>query len=537
MRQLRFLCFLFLLLAHSLISGVASQEASSGHKEHIVSAGQTLYGISKIYKVRLDELYKLNPDCVNGLKSGDKILIPNAQDLSSAVGTQQRSADTTPHQTLAAHTIEPKETLYSVSKLYGLTVQELLDLNPGLSIESFQIGRVVQVASSNVKVKSAERADNTTPVEMMNSGIARKLVLPKSRGRIQVALLLPFLIGESPTPQDLPKARFVEFYEGVLMALDSLKSLGADIELHVFDEGSVANNAKIQTLINNSSLSDKDLVIGPVHKEKVSLLSDYIESHKIPLVIPFTSKCSEVATNPYLIEINSLTPHRVDRINKEILSLSSGKNIILIGADADKQDRDNEPNFTRDLLVRLKAKRVSYQQISQDAIQAGVLKSLLKKDRENIIIPLSPTESFYQYIEPALIAHYMDYKIRLIGHPSYQSFKPEVESNFHLFNTTIYSRFSDDSLREDYQRLQLRYHYLYSKEMAPLYPRLGVFGYNMAMGFIKPMLSELSLNPPIEPLESGFLMIQRKADGGYQNENLFKIQYQSDGTISRTIID
>jgi LysM repeat protein len=83
------------------------------HYVHIVQAGNTLWGIYKLYNVPVEEIIKANPGSEKGLNEGQKLLIP------------------VPLVTVQ-HEVENKETLFGISKKYGVTVESITAANPGI---------------------------------------------------------------------------------------------------------------------------------------------------------------------------------------------------------------------------------------------------------------------------------------------------------------------------------------------------------------------------------------------------------------------
>ena len=98
-----------------------------------VNKGDTLYSISRKYQITVAELRAANNLSENDvLKAGQKLIIPEA-DISTAValsGNNNNKSDS-PVNTSNTTEIEVKkgDTLYSLSKKYGLTVADLLAIN------------------------------------------------------------------------------------------------------------------------------------------------------------------------------------------------------------------------------------------------------------------------------------------------------------------------------------------------------------------------------------------------------------------------
>ena len=113
---------------------------------HLVSAKETLYSISKNYNVSMESICELNPELkTEKLKTGSRIKLPipeNAQiSEQDSKKKKSKSADVikvTEVEVIKSnvdivHQVLPKETLYGISKKFGVTVNEIKELNPTIA--------------------------------------------------------------------------------------------------------------------------------------------------------------------------------------------------------------------------------------------------------------------------------------------------------------------------------------------------------------------------------------------------------------------
>lgn len=105
----------------------------------------------------------------------------------------------------------------------------------------------------------------------------------KKVNRIQVALLLPFMTNE--TTQSSATSRFVEYYEGLLLAVDSLRNMGTSIELSVYDTGN--GTKKVKEILKEDALSNANLIIGAVQNDQIGLIADFAQKHNNQIRDPF----------------------------------------------------------------------------------------------------------------------------------------------------------------------------------------------------------------------------------------------------------
>ena len=86
---------------------VITSEQGNNVFYHTIERGQTVYAIATMYGVTTEDIYRLNPDSKKGIKAGSTLKIPQRDQASNTA--------TKPVGNYTFHTIQPKETLYSLS--------------------------------------------------------------------------------------------------------------------------------------------------------------------------------------------------------------------------------------------------------------------------------------------------------------------------------------------------------------------------------------------------------------------------------------
>lgn len=147
------LFFILLLLSVSSCASLAQPEGATievvnGKKYyvHIVQQGNTLYGIHRLYEIPVEDIVESNPGVEDGLSVGQKILIP----IPGRDGLTQN---------LIIHTVEPKETLYGISKKYQVSEQELREANPELE-NGLKIGQELKIPVNTVSSPAENEVAN-----------------------------------------------------------------------------------------------------------------------------------------------------------------------------------------------------------------------------------------------------------------------------------------------------------------------------------------------------------------------------------------
>ncbi len=129
-----------------------SASTNKNNSTHIVIAGETLYSIAKKYNVSVDEMKKINPTAVSGISIGDELLIPG-RPVEDVIKRNDTPVNTTTNNTNSnlAHTVASGETLYSISRKYNVSVDDLKSWNPETSA-GLKVGQVLKLTPVVVKL-------------------------------------------------------------------------------------------------------------------------------------------------------------------------------------------------------------------------------------------------------------------------------------------------------------------------------------------------------------------------------------------------
>lgn len=111
------------------LKSTSGSSAKNSGSTHTVEPGQTYYSISKMYGLSVDQLLALNNlTTSNVLESGQQLIVKPATGASSAP-TRTGSASTSNQGTATYHTVAKGETMFRISKQYGVTVEQIQEWN------------------------------------------------------------------------------------------------------------------------------------------------------------------------------------------------------------------------------------------------------------------------------------------------------------------------------------------------------------------------------------------------------------------------
>ncbi|HEX9151134.1 MAG TPA: LysM peptidoglycan-binding domain-containing protein, partial [Flavobacterium sp.] len=193
--------------------------------------------------------------------------------------------------------VKSKETLYSLSKMFGMTQEELITLNPALS-QGVVEGMILKVPGTSTVPVVESKKEYAVLSKKMGSNERKKLVL-----------LLPFNISKiegdtiNSTAIRLKKDKFLnmtlDFYAGALMAIDSAKQVGLSLDVKIFDSQETKNTSNVASLIQENKLQEADAIIGPFYQSNVEKTAELLAANQVPVISPLSKDLGNSFSNIY----------------------------------------------------------------------------------------------------------------------------------------------------------------------------------------------------------------------------------------------
>ncbi|MCZ2654736.1 muramidase family protein [Bacteroides fragilis] len=502
-----------------------NKTAQKSETFHTIQPGETLYRLTTTYKVSAKAICDANPGLsAENFRIGQVIRIPSA---AEAIDSTVEAVVTTPEQPIIQPAVKPRcrdmhkvkrrETIFSVSREYGISEQELIAANPELK-NGMKKGQFLCIPYPSEKsaVTTPQTDTNITPPS--NSELFREnKETPKSISTIKAALLLPF-----------DDKRMVEYYEGFLMAVDSLKRTGTSIDLYVYDcnkESSSLNN-----ILAKSEMKNMNVIFGPAQQQHIKPLAAFAKKNDIRLVVPFSSKEGEVFSNPFIYQINTPQSYLYSEVYEHFTRQFPNANVILLESSVVDKDK---VEFIKGLKQELGSKGIPVKTLKENA-PVETLKAALRNDKENFFIPTSGNDLTLLKIIPQLTLLVRDNpeaRIHLFGYPEWQTYtKDHLESFFEL-DTYFYSSFYTNNLLPAAINFTHAYRKWYSKEMEERYPKYGMLGFDTGYFFLQGLSkygSELEKNLPLmdlTPIQTGFKFQRVNNWGGFVNKKVFFVHF------------
>jgi LysM repeat protein len=528
---------------------------------HNLNPGETIYSLSKVFGVSENDIMESNPGLeLTKLSIGTELAIPKREFMN----TQQKFDDK--DNSYEYHKVVMGETLSSIAKQYGLTVKQIRKENKDIRFP--QVGDFIRIPGAKkpevaeiaqVKTDTVMPVAEIRPVKVDRS--AGYTIVKELKGSLDVAVLLPFYLSKnsSRTETDsttLIKGRyrtnkvsddwiypesvdFIEMYNGILLAADTLRSLGLTINIHTYDIR--RDTIEITKLINSGKLATMDLIIGPVYSHNLSIVSNYASTRGIPVVSPVPlMNNTALIMNPTLFMASSSLEIAQKALAKKI-SEYYDHNIVFVHSDTlgvDPDVRRFKSLIFSELSHKIPFEDIKFKEFkfySKSMFNIDSINRLshaFSDQSGNIIVVASEDAPVISELVDNVSSLARRYDIKLFAYPVIRELTRLEQKELFDMDILVFSPYWIDYSKKIVKQFNANYQNKFYTQ--PLERSYAWLGYDVAYYFISGIAmngSRFIEHPEIhypELLQSQF-DFQRKFKGdGFENQKLFMVRYAKD---------
>jgi len=299
--------------------------------KHRVIKKETLYSIGREYGVTVAELMKANKGLTSTIKIGQIILVPKKKISKPYI----------------IHKVEYNTRVSKIAKLYRIPIFQIKDFNPTIKKRVYQNQEIkIPVGShaiisptlpgtNNIQFEDEKFDKYSQPTKKDNNDCEFS---PDKNRIFKVALMIPLSLEEvdsldmeqflmSHQPFYTP-FRFIQFYEGSLIALDSLTKLGMKVEMYVYDVDK--NLTKTAKVLQQKELRSMDIIIGPFYSNSFNQVALFAGNFNIPIVNPMSFRESIINNYKTVIKVKPGISSQTSMINTFINKFEKNSKVFLI---------------------------------------------------------------------------------------------------------------------------------------------------------------------------------------------------------------
>ncbi len=559
-----------------LIPKVVSELGKPAQKNyiiHYVQAKEGLYAIARKYGLSIDQIKEINPNLNNALRIGQEIKIPRQQNSKGYI--EHRVSNR-------------KEKLSDIAREYEVSVRNLKALNPNAP-SKLRRGETLNIPLDFIdRQKEEQKIADDTLVEKNTEESAT--AEEKNTARVfNVTMILPLYLDDVDSMlridtqellakrQEFRAFRFLEFYEGAQIALDSLKKLGMHINFKVYDISE--NELELSLLLQNQELQNSDLIISLMYSKNFTLLSNYCKEYKIPVVNVLSKRRQIIYKNPYVFKMSPKPDALYSRVADFIGEKYADYNTIIVRNNPyqlsrqytflknllEEKVKPKSPLSNQATLAKFDSLMKGRQQTFRDTLEQELVKGdysfginemidhpfdttwvnnpvktvIYSRDslngimenaslfRNNLIVALGSDQVFAIELFTKLNFVRDSLKIKVIGLPDWQNFMNLDVEHSQAFGLAMSSEIFVDYKADNVNQFIRKFHNLYNKE--PEVNTYAFLGYDATFYFLQALFrlgdQWMEEVPKFQiPLLENQLKFEKQADGGYENTywNLYR---------------
>ncbi|ESU22712.1 hypothetical protein FEDK69T_19720 [Flavobacterium enshiense DK69] len=482
-------------------------------KYHTVEPKETKFGIAKKNGLSVEELESLNPEIKENLEIGQKLRLNKNTPVVANTPVVQ------PKQTVQYkdYTVQPKETLYSLTRGAGISQEQMLAVNPELA-NGVKTGMVIKVPSD---AKFNQIAPNKQQID-----ISKTINKQESK---ELVLLLPFHIEKieadsvNSVRERLKKDKFLnmtlDFYAGALVAIDSAKTLGLPLTVKIFDSEETKNSSAIASVINANDFSKTDAVIGPFFQNHVETAASLLEKYNTPVISPLSNERGKPYSNLFQAMPNALD---VKRKMFDFMMEKNGNIIAVIDPKKGSAKQYITENYPSVKIAEINDKGVP---------TLENIKSLMVKDGINYVILESEKTGMVLSTCNILVSATSEYQVQLVTLEKNETLDFEEIPLSKLTRLKLLY----PSVSRDNETPQAAIFAKVFKKKNNIFPnRFATRGFDVTFDVILRLFQDGGYKESVnekasEQIESKFNYAN--IDGGYYNKGVYLLYYDEDLTL------
>lgn len=413
---------------------------------------------------------------------------------------------------LSQHKVKKQETIFGLTKQYGVTIDELRDANPAMREPDFTLKKGMLINIPEHK---------GAPVVEQQTDVRKTVATVTPADMITIGVMLPLhdVNGDGK--------RMTEYYRGMLLAVKKLKAEGFNVTVNAWN---VAEGDDIRKTLADAKAAQCNVIFGPLYTTQVPALAQFCVSHNIPLVIPFSINGNDVQTCPLIHQVYQTTPDiTAASINTFVAQFKDYHPVFV-----DCNDGTSKKGiFTFGLRSVLEEKNITYSITNLNSPDDQFARSFSTTKKNMVILNTGRSPELGKVLQrlDALKATVPSVSISMFGYNEWLLYTGVYMDKMRKYDTYIPSVYDYNPESSAAKSIEQQYKSYFNMEMQYALPRFALTGYDHAMFFIRGMkkygkdfhgTASQQVGPPVQTP----LMFERIGNGGYQNRKFLLIHYK-----------
>lgn len=422
------------------------------------------------------------------------------------------------------HQVKRKETIFGISRMYGITIRELIDANPEMNDPGYELkkGDYINIPwpkdQPQVPAPQQPTASSQQPGNVPKKPRNDEVDVRNREVRVGVMLPLHKINGDGK--------RMLEYYRGVLMACDSLRHNGISTDIRAWN---VAEDSDINTFLQDPKAAECDVIIGPLYSKMVKPLSDFATENDIRVFIPFSINTHEILVNRNLFQVYQPQTEQNELTIQHFVERFSDTHPVFI----DCNDTTSQKGvFTFGLRRKLEAENIPYKITNLNSSDASFFSSFSANKQNMVILNTGRSKELNAAMAKlnGLRLSHPELRISVFGYTEWLLYTRYQLENFYKFDTYIPSHFYTNLQSPKTERFTQKYRWNFHADMMDMLPRLAITGFDHAYFLLKGIhmygksftggSGMVGYTPIQTPLH-----FERIGNGGLKNHSMLFIHY------------
>ena len=485
---------------------------------HIVSSNESIYSLSRLFSVPIDSIVKHNLISGNELKIGQRLSVKDAiipilkevstnsegklKNIPSNDLTTSRNSNLMNNDLFVLHTVQSQESLYTISKRYMVSINDLIELN---NLKTSKI-------SPNDVLKIILKEENKGDIEQRNvpsSQKAETIQFPslKDKKSLSVALFLPFnLDSRSDINKSISNAA-IEYYMGAKLAIDSLSDLGFKAEFFIYDY--FDKTKSLQTILEQKSFLSTDLIIAPLHQKEAEIVAEWALKNNVKMIysVTFSNFLFENKNAYAMVTNNNIL---LEKLAVEMITTKKDQQLVLVksgNAADDLMYQHFLSAFRAEVALKYNSKIIeanydNYKLFTKNGRSTRFIFLSIEKEKVIALLNHCKENELFQVVG---LKEWIDFK----------EINSEIKNKFSFYYMApSYFSYNDPALKT--------FHKLYRKKYNADLTKMACLGYDVVYNACKYFMTGQVAS---RGLISNFSFVENPDGKGFQNTGCFLLKF------------
>jgi ABC-type branched-subunit amino acid transport system substrate-binding protein len=319
---------------------------------------------------------------------------------------------------------------------------------------------------------------------------------------------------------------FIQFYEGALLAIDSLQQMGIKVDLEVWD--TEQKSSKTRNLVSSGVLNSAALIIGPVYPNEQKEITEFADKKRIPLVSPLSPSNEYLKDSEFCFQVNPSKEYIAEKTNEYIISTFQNGNLIVLQTSNSAGEAENEAARLRQELEKNGGRdnhtTIGICNFRKDGYAS--LRDKMVKDRDNVLVFPTINEAEVSVVVSNIKNLSAEFNITVVGNSRFPQFETIDPEYFHIGKLEFLTPYWPD-MNQAITRSFINKFRLYYRNDPNQY---SIQGYDVTFFFVKALIDFGSdfrqcIAKEKAELVQGTYRFSKLTSGGYFNKGLSVIQY------------